>query len=424
MRALLFIVLAASLASPAHAEPVTLRMAGVAPEGTMWAREVHVFAREVEAETRGAVVIKWHLGGIAGDELTILDRIRRGQLDGEAGGGFCERLAPSLRVLRLVGLIERRDELRYVINKLRPHLEAEMAKNGFVSLGFASFGAPILMTRRPVASMSDLRQTRLWVWTEDDVAQRSLQRLGVPVVTADVAEAAALYSDGKTDGFVSIPLGGLGFQWSAQARYFTEIPIGILPGCMVVAQRAFDALSLDEQKTVRNAGAKMLVHFEEVGALQDQALLDGLFDKQGMKRVPVSPALHAQFSEAARREREVVATEIHDARAPAPGADLARRLSRRASIARGTLMATKEATELENRWARGTRVESVEALLRRGRQAHQARRRPLLPVGRAGRAAAASATGRSCSSASSTAPRASRSIRSARPTSAPSGCAP
>jgi TRAP-type C4-dicarboxylate transport system substrate-binding protein len=310
MRSASFILFALGIASTAHAEPVILRMAGVAPEGTMWAREVKQLARDVEAGTDGAVLMKWYLGGIAGDELTIVDRIRRGQLDGEAGAGFCERLAPSLRVLRLVGLVERRNELRYVINKLRPRLEAEVARNGFVSLGFASFGAPILMTRKPVASMEDLRGTRLWVWSEDDVAQRSLKRLGVPVVTADVTQAAALYAEGKTDGFVSIPLGGLGFQWSAQARYFTELPIGILPGCLVIAQRSFDALSVEQQAIIRSAGAKMLVHFEETGRIQDAALLDGLFDKQGMKRVPVSEALRDRFFAEARREREAVATEV------------------------------------------------------------------------------------------------------------------
>ena len=310
MRPTIFILFVLGLASGARADPVTLRMAGVAPEGTTWAREVKLLSRDIEAGTHGAVSMKWYLGGIAGDELTIVERIRRGQLDGEAGAGFCERLAPSLRVLRLVGLINDRDELRYVINRLRPRLEAEMAKSGFVSLGFASFGTPILMTRAPVATMEELRRTRLWVWSEDDVAQRSLQRLGVPVVAADVADAARLYAEGKTDGFVSIPLGGLGFQWSAQARYFTALPIGILPGCLVIAQRAFDALALDQQRVVRSAGAKMLVHFEESGRLQDAALLDGLFDQQGMKKVPVSPTLHDRFFIAARRDRDAVAAQV------------------------------------------------------------------------------------------------------------------
>jgi hypothetical protein len=91
-----------------------------------------------------------------------------------------------------------------------------MAKSGFVSLGFSSFGSPILMTRTPVASMQDLHRLRLWVWSED----------------------------------------------------------------------------------------------EESGRLQDAALLGGLFDQQGMKRVPVSATLHDQFFSEARRDRDAVAAEV------------------------------------------------------------------------------------------------------------------
>jgi TRAP-type C4-dicarboxylate transport system substrate-binding protein len=298
------------IAGVAQAEPVVLRMAGVAPEGTMWSREVHALARDVEAATHGQVKMKWYQGGIAGDELTIIDRIRRKQLDGEAGGAFCERLAPSVRVLRIVGLIERRDELKYVVARLRGRIDAEMAQAGFVSLGFASFGVPILMTRTPVASMDDLRRTRLWVWHEDDVIARSLKLMGVPVVSSDVFEAGPAYDNNQVDGFVSMPLGGLGYRWSAQAHYFTELPMGILPGCLVIAQRAFDALPIDHQQAIRGAAAKMLVHFEEMGRAQDEALLGGLFDKQGMKRVPVRPELRDQFFSEARRHRDEVARQV------------------------------------------------------------------------------------------------------------------
>src|SRR4030095_14718138 len=62
--------------SPARAnEPVTLRMASVAPDGAAWAREFKAFAREVAASTQGQVQIKWYLGGIAGDELRQHERV-------------------------------------------------------------------------------------------------------------------------------------------------------------------------------------------------------------------------------------------------------------------------------------------------------------------------------------------------------------
>src|SRR5271170_6030812 len=92
-------------ASPAQAEPVQLRMAAIAPEGTAWARELHALARDIEGQTDGRVTMKWYLGAIAGDELTSVERVRRGQLDGVGGALFCTRLAPSLWVVRLAGLL-------------------------------------------------------------------------------------------------------------------------------------------------------------------------------------------------------------------------------------------------------------------------------------------------------------------------------
>src|SRR3954451_3899123 len=89
----------------AHADPVRLRLAALAPEGTAWAREMKAFARDLEQATHGEVTAKWYFGGIAGDELTVLERIHKGQLDGTAGALFCEQLAPSFRVTRVVGLL-------------------------------------------------------------------------------------------------------------------------------------------------------------------------------------------------------------------------------------------------------------------------------------------------------------------------------
>src|SRR4051794_19867579 len=164
-RGVLIGLIVACTAATSQAEPIKLRMAAIAPEGTAWARELHALARDVETTTHGAVIMKWYLGGIAGDELASIERVRRGQLDGVGGALFCNRLAPSLWVFRLVGLMglkQRTAEL--VLNRLRPQLDREMDANGFVDLGIGSFGAEILFTRKPVRSMDDLRAGRYWIW--------------------------------------------------------------------------------------------------------------------------------------------------------------------------------------------------------------------------------------------------------------------
>ena len=111
-------------ARPAAAEPIVLRVGTAAPDGTGWAREFTAFARWVEAEAKGALRIKLYFNSVAGDEIEMGERVRRGQLDGVASGQFlCQQLAPSMRVLRLPGLFQNRDEARDIVTRLHDTVE-------------------------------------------------------------------------------------------------------------------------------------------------------------------------------------------------------------------------------------------------------------------------------------------------------------
>jgi TRAP-type transport system periplasmic protein len=295
----------------ARAEPIQLRMAAIAPEGTAWARELHALTRDLEADTGGRVTMKWYLGGIAGDELTSVERVRRGQLDGVGGALFCARLAPSLWVVRLAGLIglqQRAAEV--VLNRLRPAVDRELEGNGFVDLGLASFGAEILFTRKPVHSMADLRGGRFWVWSLDSALQKQLPAMGIRPVALPLEDAGKAFEAGRIDGFIGMPTAALAFQWASLARYYTELPMAVMPGCLVVARRTFDQLSLDDQRAVRAASAKFFIRFSDLGEHQDQALLTGLLEHQGLHHVAPSPELIAEFNEAARQARTALSGDL------------------------------------------------------------------------------------------------------------------
>lgn len=293
-------------AGSAVAEPKwTLRMATPAPEGTGWAREIKAFSREIESGTNGEVRMKWFFGGIAGDEVQIGDRIRKGQLDGSGSGGMlCEHLAPSMRVLRLLGVFQTRDEASYVMSRLRPELEQEFAKSGFALLGHAGLGPEVFFLRNPAHSLADLRRIALWRWDLDVVAGMMSTEIGLKIVSLPLDQAGKAYEDGRTDGFLGIPTAALAFQWSTQARYLLDLRTGYLEGCVVVANRAFDRLPPEHVRVIRAASAKLAARFEELGRQQDDALLTGLFAKQGLKVLVPSESFRAEFWEAARASRD------------------------------------------------------------------------------------------------------------------------
>jgi TRAP-type C4-dicarboxylate transport system substrate-binding protein len=296
------------LVAGAGADPMTLRLASVGPEGTHWARELHSFAREIESATRGQVRVKWYMGGIAGDDPHELERVRHGQLDGVGGSTVCEMLAPSLAVLRVVGLFRSREEVAFVLGKLGPTLEQEFVKSGFHSLANSVFGSEVLFSQKPVRSMADFRALRWWTWSAfnvDRIWQDTMPLLGVrSSLATPIEQLASDLGQGRVDGFVAVPSVALAYQWTTLVPYVTELDTAMLPACLVVSTAALDPLPLEEQQAIRAAGAKLRVRWNDTTATLDRALLDGLLQKQGMKRVPVSPELRKEFYAAAQAARE------------------------------------------------------------------------------------------------------------------------
>ena len=294
----------------AHADPVVLRLATIAPEGSGWAREFGAWARDVEAGTHGAVRVKMYYSAIGGDEFTVLDRIKREQLDGGIGSESCTRLGPSLRVTRIFGLFEDRQESFYVLGRLAATLDAEFLRAGFINLGEATLGPEMLFTRKPVHDLAQLKDTTLWIWDADQALALQAKAMGLRVVATPLDAATRAYDDKSVDGFIAMPTAALAFQWSAQASYLEDLALSYRNGCVFIASRAFDPLPIEVQRYIRTATAKLRQRLDDMNTRQDTALVGGLFARQGLKTVPVSDRFRLEFFDQARDMREHVATEL------------------------------------------------------------------------------------------------------------------
>jgi TRAP-type transport system periplasmic protein len=302
----LLIALLCLTPSPARAagdEPIVLRMAAIAPEGTGWAREIKALSRDVELATNGAVRMKWYLGGIAGDEAAALDRIRRGQLDGAAGALFCGSLSPTLAVTRVAGLVQSRDEALHLLNHLRPRIDEDFKRAGFVNLVIGNFGNDIMFLRDRVDSFEELRKRPLWIWNADFVLRRQMALMGMNMVPAPIDQLSPMYDGARIDGMFVIPTAALAFQWTTRARYFVELRSSMLAGCMAVSQKAYDSLAFEQQQALQAASAKFAARFEDLGKREEAMLLGGALERQGVKKLGASEALRGSFIEAASLAR-------------------------------------------------------------------------------------------------------------------------
>jgi TRAP-type C4-dicarboxylate transport system substrate-binding protein len=289
------------LIAPAHADPIKLRLASIGPEGSSWAREVKAFSREVEKSTHGDVTAKWYLGGIAGDELEMLERTRRGQLDGFAAATVCPRLAHSLRAFLFPGLFSDVHQAARVLSRLSPIVSQEVEANGFVLIAQSMLGAVMTFSRAPIQEVGELTKTPLYLWNADEILLELLPKMGLHIVPTPVAQGLEVYEQKKVDGFVTSPTAALAFQWSARSGSFNDLPVAFLPGCLLISRKAFDQIPFADQQAVRAAGAILSRRIEDVMITQEDDLISGLLERQGVKRVRATPAYRDQVWELGRK---------------------------------------------------------------------------------------------------------------------------
>lgn len=293
------------LSGPAHADAV-LRMATAVPDGTSWARELKAFAREVEDNAHQKMKFYW--GGIAGDERTMVQRVKRGQLDGAAGASMCADIAPSLKVGRIQGIFPNRDEAERLVHKM-PNLDEEARKQGLVWLGVGGLGPSVVFSKNRISTWEELSQARLWRWDLDPVAFKHNQAMGLHVVPLSIESAAEAFDQGKLDGFVALAASALAFQWHSRAPHILPLEFDYLTACIVISVQTFEALPIETQKVIRAAGAKLQHRMELVGREMDRQILSGALVGKGIHAWPVAPALRERFEKAAHESAQKAAAE-------------------------------------------------------------------------------------------------------------------
>jgi TRAP-type transport system periplasmic protein len=311
VKAGLLCVLAATAGVAEADEPIVLKFGSVAPDGSLLSQELKRWGRDVETLTDGKVRIRWYLDGVAGDEMEQGERMRKGQLDGSASGGmFCNEIVPSMKVTRLPGMFQSREEASDAINRLAPELNKQAHEHGFTLLITVPLGPDVIFTRSPVKSLADLRKLKLWRWDLDEVGIATSREMGLTIVPLPVGEAARAFDDGRIDGFLAIPLAALAFQWSARARYVTDLRGSYIWSAIVISERSLQRLPTSAQQVVRSAAVRARERFEEMGRRTDEQLLGGLFARQGAVSVPVSEGFRAEYMAAARAARAKVTDRL------------------------------------------------------------------------------------------------------------------
>ncbi len=296
--ALVLVALPDSLPSRAGAqETTTLRLATLAPRGTAMERAFARWNQQLSERTGGRLRIRVYYGGAAGDERTVVRKMRSSQLDMAAvtttGLGMIVRQA---MVLSAPGVIETYPQLDAVRNALAPELAQEFEDADFKLLGWGDAGMVRLFSKRRILRPQDMRSARVWVWRDNPVFVATLEAMGVRGVPLALPEVLSGLSTGRIDTFPSSALAAVGLQWYTQADYVSAQGSGIVVGAMVIKKSVFDGLDADMQAAL-----------VETAHASERRLQRGVrtFDQRAYETL-VRRGMHAVDAEAHRAEWEAV----------------------------------------------------------------------------------------------------------------------
>lgn len=242
------------LATSAQSATV-IKFAIVTPEGSTWSKVVNEFNADLQQKTQNQVSLKVYSGGVSGDELDVLRKMRSQNIH---GGGFSGvglgAVVPEIRILEAPLLFNSYDQIDSVKKQMFNEFADKFRAKGYELLGFAEGGFVYLFAKEPLANAADLLKTKMWVWKGDQVAETFLTSFGIRTVPLDLADVNTGLSTGMIDAFYSPPLVALAFQWYPKVKHMMNYKFVNSIGGMLVTNEAFAKMTPAEQQTFRQLG--------------------------------------------------------------------------------------------------------------------------------------------------------------------------
>lgn len=273
----------------------------VAPEGSPWHTVIQKTRDEWVKATGGGVSLRIYAGGVLGDEIEMIRKVRLGQL--HAAGLSAVGLAsiePGALALGVPMLLESYEEFDYVRDRLAPKLEALLEKKGFVTLQWSDVGWVRFFTKTFVRTPDDLRKLKLFTSAGDPEAERLYKELGMQVVPLSVTDMLPSLQTNMIQAFDVPPLFALLDQSFALAKHMLDLRWAPLPGATLVSRRAWD-------KVPEGQRAKLL-ELARAAARREQAAIRKLGEdaivemrKRGLKVTPVDAAALATWRSEAEK---------------------------------------------------------------------------------------------------------------------------
>ena len=299
------IFLSLSLLTPPRyldgAPSVSIKFATLAPEGSTWMLTLREMDAEVRRRSGDRIHFVFYPGGVLGDEIDVLRKMRIGQLHGGAFSGVgLGSVLPSVRVLELPLLFGEAEEADFITGRLEAYFARAFEERGFVFLTFAEAGPVHLFSQRAIRRRQDLRGVKIWAWHGDPLAAalfRTYQVAPVPLALPDVYPSL---QTGLIDAFYAPPLAAIALQWFSQVSFMSSQGFTRATGGMLISRARWEAIPAELRMMLRDVAKRFAREVVIKTRRENQEALATL-KRHGIQSVDLDPAERQQLLEVSRQ---------------------------------------------------------------------------------------------------------------------------
>lgn len=284
-----------------EASAETLKLATLAPQGSIWDQAIRTMGEQWAKETAGRVQLRVYPGGVAGDESDALRKTRAGQFQGLAMtvAGLGE-IDPAFNIFQIPMYFESYDELYAVLADLRPALEARLAAKGYVLLLWGHGGWIHLFSRQPIRTLDDLKQQKLFVWAGDDSAVQAWKKRGFQPVALAATDIMLGFQTKMIDVVPTTPIAALTLQWYRQTPSMMSLGLAPLVGGVVLSKTAWEKIAEPDRDRLREVARASEKSLEIEVPKQDQSAIEEM-RRRGLTVIEVSSEQAKGWHEEAKR---------------------------------------------------------------------------------------------------------------------------
>jgi tripartite ATP-independent transporter DctP family solute receptor len=263
-----------TLASSAvPAQEITLRSADIHPDGYPTVEAVKYMGQLVSERTNGRIKIEVMNNAVLGSEKDTIEQTRFGVIDmNRVNAAPFNNLVTETTVLGLPFVFRDTEHMHKTVDgPIGEEVLAAFEPHGLVGLAFYDSGArSFYTTKKPVEKLADLKGMKIRV-QQSDLWIAMMEAFGANATPMPFGEVYSSLETGVVDGAENNWPSYESTRHFEVARNYTLTQHSLNPEILVISKIAWDKLSPDDQKVLKQAAKESTVKMRELWVAREKA---------------------------------------------------------------------------------------------------------------------------------------------------------